>query len=218
MPLFGPPKIEKMLTKMDVKGLIKALGYKKDRIVREHAVEALGQIADPLAVEPLIDILNHGSVPLRMTALQTGLGLELDRSLSLYEMEQALDFAIKETDKSIRKTAALALGEIGDQRALKPLGDLFINKDVADVRVAAAIALGNIGEPCRSSRPAMTGLSFALDDDSKFVRIAAAEALGKIGDPDSVHSLVLALEDDDETVHHAADASLKQLGWEPDKN
>jgi len=29
MPLFGPPNVEKLKAKRDVKGLIKALGYQK---------------------------------------------------------------------------------------------------------------------------------------------------------------------------------------------
>lgn len=34
MGIFGPPNIEKMKTKKNIKGLIKALGYRKDRDVK----------------------------------------------------------------------------------------------------------------------------------------------------------------------------------------
>jgi len=39
--LFGPPDVESLKAKKDVKRLINALKYKKDREVRERAVAAL---------------------------------------------------------------------------------------------------------------------------------------------------------------------------------
>ena len=53
MWIFGPPNVEKMKAKRNVKGLIKALGYQKDYKVRRDAAEALGQIGDARAVEGL---------------------------------------------------------------------------------------------------------------------------------------------------------------------
>ena len=58
MPLFGSPNIEKLKSKRDVKGLIKALGYLKNANIRFKAAQYLGNIADPRAVEPLIAALN----------------------------------------------------------------------------------------------------------------------------------------------------------------
>ena len=48
-----PPDIQDMKAKRDVKGLINALGNKK---VREDSAKALGELKDPLAVEPLIAV------------------------------------------------------------------------------------------------------------------------------------------------------------------
>ncbi len=42
MGLFGPPNVEKMKAKRDVKGLIQALGYQKGSNVRRGAAVALG--------------------------------------------------------------------------------------------------------------------------------------------------------------------------------
>ena len=44
MRLFGPPDVDKMKAKRDVKGLIETLGYRKDDRVRSTAARALGQI------------------------------------------------------------------------------------------------------------------------------------------------------------------------------
>ena len=50
--LFGPPNVKELESKGDVEGLIKALGYKKDRQVQFGAARALGKIGDARAVEP----------------------------------------------------------------------------------------------------------------------------------------------------------------------
>lgn len=40
-PLFGPPNVERLKAKGDVKGLIRALHYQKDSVVLMAADEAL---------------------------------------------------------------------------------------------------------------------------------------------------------------------------------
>ncbi len=49
---FGTPNVQKMSEKLDIKRLIKALGYEKDSDVRREAAKALGKIGDSRAVEP----------------------------------------------------------------------------------------------------------------------------------------------------------------------
>jgi len=53
---FFKPNIEKMRTRQDVEGLIKALKH-KDFEVRKNATDALGEIGDVRAIEPLIQAL-----------------------------------------------------------------------------------------------------------------------------------------------------------------
>jgi len=57
MGLFGPPNVQKLRAQKDVKGLIKALAYPKDWHICKAAAEALGQIGDSRAVEPLTTAL-----------------------------------------------------------------------------------------------------------------------------------------------------------------
>ena len=71
MPLFGPPEVAKLKAKGNVKGLIKALGYYKDRYVRGSAAVALGQIGDARAVEPLIVALYDNNKDLREAAVES---------------------------------------------------------------------------------------------------------------------------------------------------
>jgi len=63
MGFFGPPSVEKMEAKRDVKGLIKAL-KDEDKHVRRRATEALGNIGEP-AVERLINALKDEDIDVR---------------------------------------------------------------------------------------------------------------------------------------------------------
>ncbi len=57
MGLFEPPDVEKMKAKKDDNGLIRALRYQKGFQVRVSAAEALGEIDDHRAIEPIIATL-----------------------------------------------------------------------------------------------------------------------------------------------------------------
>ena len=82
MPLFGPPNVEKLKAKRDVKGLIKALGYQKDGHVRNAAAGVLGQIGDTRAVELLIAALKDRDSNVREAAAGAleALGWQPDRT------------------------------------------------------------------------------------------------------------------------------------------
>jgi HEAT repeat protein len=68
MGLFGPPDVEKMKAKHDVNGLVKAMGYKNDVVIREKALEALCEIDMAHAVEPLIAVLKDANSHVRRVA------------------------------------------------------------------------------------------------------------------------------------------------------
>ncbi len=68
MGLFGPPNVEALKEKKNVKGLIKALSYPKDFQVRKSAAKALGEIRDSRAVEQLIATLQDEDSKVRKSA------------------------------------------------------------------------------------------------------------------------------------------------------
>ncbi|MEM2908722.1 MAG: HEAT repeat domain-containing protein, partial [Candidatus Bilamarchaeaceae archaeon] len=92
-----------------------------------------------------------------------------------------------------RNGAAIALGKIGDARAVPALIDALKDKN-EDVRYGAAWALGEIAEKGGDCSAAVPALIDALKDEKRDVREGAAEALGKIGfDKIPIESKVLAL-------------------------
>lgn len=111
-----------------------------------------------------------------------------------------------EKDKTVCRDAALALGQIGDERAVEPLIDALKEGDRL-MRRTAALALGEIGD-----ERAVETLTDALKDSDKEARQAGAEALGKIGDSRVVEPLIEALKD--KSLDEVAARALGQVGDE----
>jgi HEAT repeat protein len=65
MPLFESPNVSKLAAKGDLKGLIKALGYQRDWLVRRQAVEALKAIGSDRAIEALVGALGDSNSTVR---------------------------------------------------------------------------------------------------------------------------------------------------------
>lgn len=106
MGLFGPPDVEKMKAKRDVKGLIKALGYEKNAI-RKSAAEVVGEIRDASAVVPLIATLEDKDWEIRHSAAE---------ALGKIGDARAVDpliTALKDKDEYVRQATAEALGNLG---------------------------------------------------------------------------------------------------------
>ena len=82
---------------------------------------------------------------------------------------------LSDNDERVRRSAADALGEIGDVRAVEPLIKV-LGDDSWRVRWPAVEALGKIGDE-RAVEPLIT----ALEDEDDDVRNAAEEALEKLG-------------------------------------
>jgi len=59
------PNIDKLYRKKDIKGLVKALGYKKDSSIRENAARCLGRINGNIPVESLIATLKDSNTEVR---------------------------------------------------------------------------------------------------------------------------------------------------------
>ena len=187
-----------MKSARDVRGLIRLLKH-RDLDVQYGAAEALGEIGDSGAVEPLIAALKNDEY--------SGVRWKAAEALSKIGSPavESLIGALRHHDDDVRWKAAIALGEIGDPRAIDPLIMLLCDQD-RFVKSHAALALGAIGEP------AVTPLLRALREGDGNLRWGAAIALGKIHDPRAIEPLIHALADKYENVRAESATSLAAMG------
>ncbi len=149
-----------------VKSLISALEKDPDGSVRGAAAQALGELGDRRAVKPLIKALGIKS------------HFSEKRGVYVRGMVEVRDLKIRgEISSKVTTAAAVALGRIGDPRAIKPLGQV-LRQLQEYARKRAALALGMFDD--------LKALSHLVDslerDPSIEVRRSAAQALqGRIG-------------------------------------
>jgi HEAT repeat protein len=173
----------------------------EDGDVREIALRALARIADPRAVEPLVEALKGSEVWLapRIADILTRHG------------ELAVDPLIRFLDQPgrhpARAWAANVLGEVRAQRAFPVLARLL--SDLEDeVRAKSATAIGRLGD----RRAIAYLLEHLLSDPAPFVRARIAGTLGQFDDPEVIDRLVRGLGDPAWWVRMRSVEALEQIG------
>ncbi|MBS7270706.1 MAG: HEAT repeat domain-containing protein [Candidatus Freyarchaeota archaeon] len=197
--------------------------------------EALGKIGGERAVFHLLRILED-----RRLLEEEGLGIMI-----LFKQE-GLDKTIHTSadpsfhvlteillERPVIRSAASALGKIGDPIAVEPLirrlyeertileraeklgkmadcSELVepLKQEIQDARKGAAQALGMIGDP-RAVEPLIQTLK-----DEPGLRKEVVQALGMIGDPRAVEPLIQTLKDENREVREAAAIALARIGDE----
>jgi hypothetical protein len=186
--LFGAPNVQKLKDKRDIRGLIKALNYRKPGKyhIPAEAIEALGEFGDPSAVEPLIKILHNEKYTVKEI-----LGRDAALALGKIRDVRALEpLILALNDKSLRTAAIVALGDLGDSCAVSPLTLILQDKDKGDKETVIE-ALAKIGD-----EPAVEALISVLKDEKKYdwrLQECAANALVEIGDARALKPLGEAL-------------------------
>jgi HEAT repeat protein len=222
---MGKPDVDKMMTKKDIKGLIKALKYKESD-VQKLAALYLGEIGDARAVVHLIEALKDKDMGVRCSAADA-----LGKIGDVRAVEHLIE-ALKDEDEHMREWAAVGLGGIKDTRAVEPL--IRGLKDKAwGVRLQAKKALDKLGwkprdntekayyiiatpwdrwdELVRLGKPIVEILIDALKDEYDLVRMKAAMALGEIGDERALEPLTQILNDKFEDVQKRAKEALEKI-------
>ncbi|MBN1282247.1 MAG: HEAT repeat domain-containing protein [Proteobacteria bacterium] len=121
----------------------------------------------------------------------------------------ALIMSLKDSDLSVRRSAAEALGSIGAPAVPFLIGAFQDAESDFGVRSAAAYGLGVSGSAAGSAVYLLGG---ALKDRNQYVRYSSAWALGSIGFKAAAPALTEALKDSDLYVRCAAAWALGQLG------
>lgn len=202
--------------------------YDKIRIL---AVFSLREMANPEAIEPLVQLLTREEISLiRFEAKQTLVKFgeqaveplakllkhhseqarkDAARSLGQIGGNSAIDFlieALNDTNHLVRATVISSLSEIGDKRTTPPLIKLLQTGDNRE-RANAAEALGKLKDS-----EAVQPLIMALKDGNSSVRGAAAKALGSIKSILAVEPLIAILEDENSWVRGDAALALGYIG------
>ncbi len=170
---------------------------------RWQAAQALGELGDPRAIEPLIEALEDTNQWVRIVAAEA-LG-----QLRARQAVEALILCLDDPSIWVRRAAVVALGEIGDPRAVPPLVERLLHHPSTEwpveLRDVAARALGRLGPP------ALEALTAALEDEDKWVRQAAVRALGQMGNPQAADALIAVLDSDEPWLRSAAVQALARI-------
>jgi len=205
MPLFGPPNISKLKSRLDIKGLIKALDYTKDAGIRDQAIEALGELGGRAATEPLLSLLEDEGCGCEALAV-TALGKIKD--------ERAVPVLIDRISGqgAVSSSAELsALQEIGHS-AVEPLLDV-LRANAQDVK--QSLRLIEVLERSGDERAA-AGLRDLISPKYPSLISHLADALDRLGDKDAVPSLVSALmAAPGKTWCAHVVKVLQRMGWRP---
>ena len=124
---------------------------------------------------------------------------------------QGLIQALNDDNPMVRRAAVLALGNLGDSKAIVPLLDALENvtwKLTAKHGAEVATALGDIGDS-RAVEPLIRAIETA---DFDFFREEAIKALGKICDLRAFEPLIKALNHEKSPTRNYAAGALGMLG------
>jgi HEAT repeat protein len=170
----------------------------KEEGARRWAAEALGKRNDGRAVEPLVKALTDDDHLTRSLAADA-----LDRHDVAFE---SLVSYLEDGNERVRRWAAYALGNLGDDRAVDRL--IRALDDGETVRLSALESLAKLG-----NRRSVEPLIAILDDADVSARRYAATALGRIGDPRATEALIDTMrEDPSEAVRCSVVEALGELG------
>jgi HEAT repeat protein len=195
------------------------------------AADALGQLGDARALQPLVDALRSRIWTKRLGAAralgQLGDPCAIEpliavlrdekssvRSAAKEALGQVVDprsveqlvAVLKDSNPVVRQVASEILGDLGDLRAVEPLIATLEDLD-RDVRLSVVGALEKLGD-----RSAVSSLVVALSDRNWPVREAAAQVLASLGDERAIEPLIIALEDAQWPVRRAAAEALGKVG------
>jgi len=114
---------------------------------------------------------------------------------------------LKDPSKYVREKAVIALGQIGDKKAVPVLVEALEKDEAEEVRVTIAGVLGHLRD-----KIAVPALIKTLEDPSPTARMKSAISLGLIGDPQAIPSLYKVLKDPHELVRKYACEALGNIG------
>jgi HEAT repeat protein len=155
----------------------------EDSYTRIRAIDALGNLRDVRAIEPLINAMAD---ELHYAAEDAAKAMAKYGKTGTPHLIRALS----NPNPQIRVWAVGAIDMSGDKQAVPALTEALKKEKAANVRIGLMYALGNLKDPLP-----IPVLIKILKEKDGMIRMSAAYALGYIKDPRAVEPLIKALED-----------------------
>ncbi len=162
------------------------------------AVTALGQVAHPAALPPLLSALRHDRPELRLHAISALEQRGGQGTAGALQWTAATD-----EDESVVQAALTALAELGTAAAVAALVAFTANPARRELCVAALAGLGETQ---------IDWVARGLAHEKTAVRRAVVDALARMKHPYATEQLKQALQDEDTAVRLAAESALAVLG------
>lgn len=172
---------------------------------RVQAAASLAQLADPLALEVLVPVLDEHTEQFAAVRQKVVLAIgQTKRADAVNYLTQTLK---NDSSVQVREAAATVLGELRNQEATDALCHALKMDEAPQVKIEAAKALKLLANP-----NSFETLVHALDDPDADVRSWATQALGQLKNEGAVYALSrIVLNDKNEQVRSWAAQALGQL-------
>lgn len=185
-----------------VEPLIEALRHSSPRLAA-MAAHTLGEINDPLAIDPLLTLLDSPHAEVQIRAIEA-LG-KIGNNRAFIALEAKLN-----VPGAPRTYILLALASLGHPRAVRPCINALIEaalQEDYELWQTAQAGLEKLG------RVALSSLLELLAHPSPQVRVYAIETLRAMNtnDPQAIKALHHSLKDDHEVVRSAAQIALDRI-------
>jgi hypothetical protein len=200
-------KVQKLAAEKNVPELINAYINKSPTFGTDQAAEALGDLGDPKAIEPLAKLLTT-SVPSGDSSVE--IKARAAAAIALGKLKDAraikpLSVNVKHRNPKIAAAAKAGLKNLAQTHAKQIMAELLpaFKKDDAH----AVAALGMVGQPV------LAPMLEALKDPDGRVRTNAASVLVDLADPKSIEPLKVNLSDPISAPMVAV--ALDRMNWMP---
>jgi hypothetical protein len=170
MPLFGPPDVQKLKAKRDIKGLRNAMDYGLKHQDMNYTLEVAFALAEIKAYSPALAI---GIINKDWKVRQ--------KTYSFYSQFSVTGFipllvALHDKEEMVRLSSMMAFLLRGEKRATKPIADCLIHDPSVNVRRGAVPTLLKL-----AGADALESFFAARNDSDAEVRKAVNEALATLG-------------------------------------
>lgn len=184
------------ITSYDATDMLLEAFTDKDKHLAEQASRVLENREDPRVAPALVSLIDEGRAATKLMAVKL-----LGYRREVYATETLLDVLVNGRSRDIRKSAALALGKIGNTAAVGPLLERLADpKEHLTIKGAAVISLGKIGDPA-----ALDGLTAVVTEHKHgagdvgmmmagSIYVLAVDAIGRLETPDGVDTLMQILD------------------------